>query len=129
MVKRMVCLAAGIIIILSSIMISPAEVFADDEDNTIVGLSGYTAVLFLSDWVDEGVVLKNVKPALESPETLSVASQLEYTEIPTFAGNIYSKSGEELDLNSLAWYLDMNVKFVVAHLADGSYRIVYLVTQ
>lgn len=129
MVKRMVCLAAGIIIILSSIMISPAEVFADDEDNTIVGLSGYTAVLFLSDWVDEGVVLKNVKPALESPETLSVASQLEYTEIPTFAGNIYSKSGEELDLNSLAWYLDMNVKFVAAHLADGSYRIVYLVTQ
>lgn len=129
MVKRMVCLAAGIIIILSSIMISPTEVFADDEDNTIVGLSGYTAVLFLSDWVDEGVVLKNVKPVLESPETLSVASQLEYTEIPTFAGNIYSKSGEELDLNSLAWYLDMNVKFVAAHLADGSYRIVYLVTQ
>lgn len=129
MVKRIACLAAGLMIILSSIMLTDTVVLADEEDNMIIGLSGYTATLYLSDWVDEAVVLTNVKPVLESPETLAVASQLEYTGVSTFSGNIYSKTGAELDLNSLAWYLDMNVRFVAAHLADGSYRIIYMVTQ
>lgn len=96
---------------------------------TIESADGYTASLYLSDWVDGGVVLRGIKPVKESPETLAAAKKLEYTEIPIFEGNIYDKNGKQLDLESLAWYLDMEVKFVAAALDNDSYRIIYLVTQ
>ena len=123
-VKRIACLAAVLLLLVSGM-----TAFADDNIRTVTGLSGYIGRLYLSDWDGGGIVLTNVKPVIETPETLAVAAQLEYNEIPVFEGNIYSKDGSELDLNSLAWYLDMNVKVVAAHLDDGSYRLVYVVTQ
>ena len=78
---------------------------------------------------DEGIVLKNVKPVIVNEENTAIAAQLEYTEIPAFGGNIKNGSnGEELDLSSLAWFLDMNVKVTVATLAGGGYRIVSVTT-
>ncbi len=130
MVKRIVCSAAGFLIILVSVMLLGTTAFAENNTiNTITDVSGYTATLYFSDWVDGGVVLKNVKPVIESADTLVAASKLEYIRVPVFKGNIYSKNGDELDLDSLAWYVDADIKFVAAHLADGSYRIIYIVTQ
>ncbi len=120
---KIICLTAALV------LLTGFSAFADDNIPTITDVSGYTAELYLSDWADGGVVLKNVKPIAETPETAAVAAQLEYSEVSVFEGNIYSKTGAELDLSSLAWYLDMNVKFVAAHLSNGGYRIIYLVTQ
>ena len=111
-------LTAGLLIA-ALIIVSAMPAFAFDENKIITNLSSYTGVLFLSDWKDEGIVLKNVKPVIV----------LEYTEIPAFGGNIKNGSnGEELDLSSLAWFLDMNVKVTVATLAGGGYRIVSVTT-
>lgn len=121
-------LTAGLLIA-ALIIVSAMPVFAFDENKIITNLSSYTGILFLSDWRDEGIVLKNVKPIIENEENTAIAAQLEYTEIPTFGGNIKNGSnGEELDLSSLAWFLDMNVKVTVATLADGGYRIVSVTT-
>ena len=71
---------------------------------------------------EQGAVIVN-------EENTAIAAQLEYTEIPAFGGNIKNGSnGEELDLSSLAWFLDMNVKVTVATLAGGGYRIVSVTT-
>lgn len=121
---KIVCLMFAAVVIMPGI-----SAFADAEAPSVTNVTGYTAKLYLSDWVGGGVVLKDVKPLAVSPETQSTASKLEYSSVPIFEGNIYSKSGAELDLTSLAWYLDMDVKFMTAHLSDGSYRIIYLVTQ
>lgn len=121
-------LTAGLLIA-ALIIVSAVPAFAFDENKIITSLSSYTGVLFLSDWKDEGIVLKNVKPVVANDENTAIASQLEYTEIPAFGGNIKNgNSGEELDLSSLAWFLDMNVKVTVATLADGSYRIISVIT-
>lgn len=121
-------LTAGLIIA-ALILVSAMPVFAFDENKIITNLSSYTGILFLSDWKDEGIVLKNVKPVIVNDENTAIAAQLEYTEIPAFEGNIKNGSnGEELDLSSLAWFLDMNVKVTVATLADGGYRIVSVTT-
>lgn len=121
---KIVCLMAAAAVFMPCI-----SAFADGEIPTVIDVTGYTAKLYLADWVDGGVVLKDVKPLVVSPETQNVAAKLEYSSISIFEGNIYSKNGAELDLTSLAWYLDMDVKFMTAHLSDGSYRIIYLVTQ
>lgn len=121
-------LTAGLIIA-ALIIVSAMPVFAFDENKIITNLYSYTGILFLSDWKDEGIVLKNVKPVIVNDENTAIAAQLEYTEIPAFEGNIKNGSnGEELDLSSLAWFLDMNVKVTVATLADGGYRIVSVTT-
>lgn len=118
MVKRIVCLAAAVL------LSAQTAVFAFDDGRTITAVAGYTANLYLSDWTDGSIVLKNVKPVVESPQNLVMAAELEYTKVPAFEGNMYSKDGKELDFTSLSWYLDMNVNIVAAHLADGSYRII-----
>lgn len=121
-------LTAGLLIA-ALIIVSAMPAFAFDENKIITNLSSYTGVLFLSDWKDEGIVLKNVKPVIVNEENTAIAAQLEYTEIPAFGGNIKNGSnGEELDLCSLAWFLDMNVKVTVATLAGGGYRIVSITT-
>lgn len=121
-------LTAGLLIA-ALIIVSAMPAFAFDENKIITNLSSYTGVLFLSDWKDEGIVLKNVKPVIENDENTAIAAQLEYTETPAFGGNIKNgNNGEELDLSSLAWFLDMNVKVTVATLAGGGYRIVSVTT-
>lgn len=124
--KRIVCIAVCIILVLS--VVSPLAAFAD-EGNTIVEVMGFTGSLYLSDWVDNSVIMKEVKPVVESAETLAAAAELEYNAISAFAGNIYAKNGTALDLSSLAWYIDTNVKFVVVRLSGGGYRVVRIVVQ
>ena len=114
-------LTAGLLIA-ALIIVSAMPAFAFDENKIITNLSSYTGVLFLSDW-------KDVKPVIVNEENTAIAAQLEYTEIPAFGGNIKNGSnGEELDLSSLAWFLDMNAKVTVATLAGGGYRIVSVTT-
>lgn len=124
--KRIVCIAVCIILVLS--VVSPLAAFAD-EANTIVEIMGFTGTLYLSDWIDNSVIVKDVKPVAESAAALAAAADLEYNAIPAFAGNIYDKNGTELDLSSLAWYIDTSVKFIVVRLSGGGYRVVRIVVQ
>ena len=84
-------LTAGLLIA-ALIIVSAMPAFAFDENKIITNLSSYTGVLFLSDWKDEGIVLKNVKPVIVNEENTAIAAQLEYTEIPAFGGNIKTEA-------------------------------------
>lgn len=124
MTKRILGLIVAIVVLTTSAL----PVFAIEDSKIVKSVSLYTGTLFLSDWESGSLILQNVKPVLVNDETTAVASKLEYTEVPTFEGNIsVEKTGELLDLNSLSWFLDMNVRFVVAKLGDNSLKIISVV--
>ena len=77
--------------------------------------------------VENKIILKNVKPVIEDEHTLQVAADIEYTATDLFADNIYNDKGEQLDPESLNWYLDMEVKVVVAEMNIG-YKVMSVVT-
>lgn len=96
---------------------------------SITSVMGFSATLYLSDWVDQSVIMTNVKPVLVSNDSTAAAKEIEYNAIPAFSGNIFTKSGDELDLSSLAWYVDTEVRFVAARLDSGEYRIINILTR
>lgn len=96
---------------------------------SITSVMGFSATLYLSDWVDQSVIMTNVKPVLVSNDSAAAAKEIEYNAIPAFSGNIFTKSGDELDLSSLAWYVDTEVRFVAARLDSGEYRIINILTR
>lgn len=97
--------------------------------STIEYVMGFSGTLYLSDWIDGVVIIKDIKPVLNSTEALSAASYMEYNTISAFEDNIYTKSGAELDLSSLAWYIDTEIKFVAAKLSNGEYRIINILVK
>lgn len=97
------------------------------EDQYITNVAVYTGTLYLSDMVENKIILKNVKPVIEDEHTLQVAADIEYTATDLFADNIYNDKGEQLDPESLNWYLDMEVKVVVAEMNIG-YKVMSVVT-
>lgn len=125
MKKLTVCVL--VFLIISAQLLSA---FALDENRLITDVYRCSGSLYLSDWKSGSVVLKDVKPLTEGDSAAAAAGQLEYTEIPAFDGNIRSgATGEELDLSSLAWFLDMEVEVTVASLAGGELRIISVVTK
>lgn len=119
----------GLMVAVVLLTLNAMPAFAVADSKIVKSVSVHTGTLFLSDWESGSLVLQNVKPVLVNDETTGIASQLEYTAIPTFEGNILvEKTGELLDLSSLSWYLDMNVRVIVARLGDDSLRIISVVT-
>ncbi len=98
------------------------------EDQYITNVAVYTGTLYLSDMVENKIILKNVKPVIEDEHTLQVAADIEYTATDLFADNIYNDKGEQLDPESLNWYLDMEVKVVVAEMNVG-YKVMSVITM
>ncbi len=108
---------------------APISAFAVDPDKIVTDISMYSANLFLSDWEYGGVVLKNVTPYIADENTNALAAELEYNEVTAFDGNIVDgSSGAVLDLESLAWYLDMDVRITAARHTSGDIRIKSIIT-
>lgn len=123
--KKIVCM-----IVAATIMLTAVTGFAVEDDKIITDVYSFTGTLYLSDWVDGGIILTDVKPLLETEAGTSAAAMLEYTEVSAFDGNVINgTNGDELDLVSLAWFLDMEVQVVAARLADGGLRIISIVTK
>lgn len=112
-----------IILLCSSPGIRP--VFAMDPGKLITEVTVLKGKLYLSDWNDDEIILTKVRP-IKSGDTAgtAAASALEYTAVPVFDSNIWDgRNGSELDLRSLAWFLDMDVRITAVKLADGTYRV------
>ncbi len=123
--KKIVCMIVAV-----TIMLTAVTGFAAEEDKIITDVYSFTGTLYLSDWIDGGIILTGVKPLLETEDSVSAASMLEYTEVSAFDGNVINgASGEQLDLVSLAWFLDMEVQVVAARLAGGGLRIMSIITK
>lgn len=106
-----------------------SQIFAAEDEKIITNVSAYTGTLFLSDWKDDSIILTNVKPLIETYEGNVIAGMLEYNEVSAFNQNVWNGSnGEELDLSSLAWFVDMDVKVVVAEMASGDIRVIHIST-
>ena len=119
--KKLICM------ILLAAALLPVQAYAIEDSKVITDVASLSANLYLSDWNDNEVVLKNVK-AVNTDDWVAnaAAPALEYTAVPSHYSNVWGKDGAELDLKSLAWYLDMDVQVTVAKLADGTYRIIYI---
>lgn len=116
--KILICAVLAAVII-------PRSVFAADPGKLITEVSELSGKLYLSDWNDNELILTHVRPvrAADTAGTAAAAA-LEYTAVPAFYGNVWNGSdGSELDLKSLAWFLDMNVRITAVKLADGTYRV------
>lgn len=122
--RTLICAA---LIILS---LTPISAFALEEGKFVTEVTLCTGTLYLSDWEDEQVVLKDVTPVSDADNSAAVAAELEYTAVPAFNDNIRNgNDGSEMDFKSLAWFLDMKVQVTAARLADGSLRIIQIVTK
>ena len=125
MLKRII-----VFFVMALFLLNSFGVFAVDDNFIIEDVSAFTGKLYLSDFVDYGVVLKDVKPLCEGEKYKAYAKALEYNEIGTYKDNIISRSSKkELDINSLAWYLDMEVKVIAAKMHDGNFRILMVETK
>ncbi len=108
----------------------PISAYALEDGKFVTEVYSFTGTLYLSDWEDEQVVLKDVTPVSDTDNSAAAAAELEYTAAPAFNDNISNGSdGSEMDLKSLAWFLDMKVQVTAARLADGSLRIIQIVTK
>lgn len=119
---------AAVLVLAAVVIYSPGvSARSITEDQYITNVAVYTGTLYLSDMVENKIILKNVKPVIEDEHTLQVAADIEYTATDLFADNIYNDKGEQLDPESLNWYLDMDVKVVVAEMNIG-YKVMSVVT-
>ena len=119
---------AAVLVLAAVVIYSPGvSARSITEDQYITNVAVYTGTLYLSDMVENKIILKNVKPVVEDEHTLQVAADIEYTATDLFADNIYNDKGEQLDPESLNWYLDMDVKVVVAEMNIG-YKVMSVVT-
>lgn len=112
-----------------SAVIAPRCAHAIEPEKLITDVSILNAKLYLSDWNDNEVILTKVRPIRAADTAGTEASKaLEYTAVPAFDGNVWDarEGGAELDLKSLAWFLDMNVRVTAVKLADGTYRIEHI---
>lgn len=126
--SRLSLFFAAVFVLAAVVIYSPGvSARSITEDQYITNVAVYTGTLYLSDMVENKIILKNVKPVIEDEHTLQVAADIEYTATDLFADNIYNDKGEQLDPESLNWYLDMDVKVVVAEMNIG-YKVMSVVT-
>lgn len=126
--SRLSLFFAAVLVFAAVVIYSPGVAARSiTEDQYITNVAVYTGTLYLSDMVENKIILKNVKPVIEDEHTLQVAADIEYTATDLFADNIYNDKGEQLDPESLNWYLDMEVKVVVAEMNIG-YKVMSVVT-
>mgnify|MGYP001623375742 FL=1 len=126
--SRLSLFFAAVLVLAAVVIYSPGVAARSiTEDQYITNVAVYTGTLYLSDMVENKIILKNVKPVIEDEHTLQVAADIEYTATDLFADNIYNDKGEQLDPESLNWYLDMEVKVVVAEMNIG-YKVMSVVT-
>ena len=126
--SRLSLFFAAVLVLAAVVIYSPGVAARSiTEDQYITNVAVYTGTLYLSDMVENKIILKNVKPVIEDERTLQVAADIEYTATDLFADNIYNDKGEQLDPESLNWYLDMEVKVVVAEMNIG-YKVMSVVT-
>ena len=126
--SRLSLFFAAVLVLAAGVIYSPGVAARSiTEDQYITNVAVYTGTLYLSDMVENKIILKNVKPVIEDEHTLQVAADIEYTATDLFADNIYNDKGEQLDPESLNWYLDMEVKVVVAEMNIG-YKVMSVVT-
>ncbi|HIW57847.1 MAG TPA: hypothetical protein H9685_06705 [Firmicutes bacterium] len=126
--SRLSLFFAAVLVLAAVVIYSPGvSARSITEDQYITNVAVYTGTLYLSDMVENKIILKNVKPVIEDEHTLQVAADIEYTATDLFADNIYNDKGEQLDPESLNWYLDMDVKVVVAEMNIG-YKVMSVVT-
>lgn len=126
--SRLSLFFAAVLVLAAVVIYSPGVAARSiTEDQYITNVAVYTGTLYLSDMVENKIILKNVKPVVEDEHTLQVAADIEYTATDLFADNIYNDKGEQLDPESLNWYLDMEVKVVVAEMNIG-YKVMSVVT-
>lgn len=126
--SRLSLFFAAVLVFAAVVIYSPGVAARSiTEDQYITNVAVYTGTLYLSDMVENKIILKNVKPVVEDEHTLQVAADIEYTATDLFADNIYNDKGEQLDPESLNWYLDMEVKVVIAEMNIG-YKVMSVVT-
>ncbi len=126
--SRLSLFFAAVLVLAAVVIYSPGVAARSiTEDQYITNVAVYTGTLYLSDMVENKIILKNVKPVVEDEHTLQVAADIEYTATDLFADNIYNDKGEQLDPESLNWYLDMEVKVVIAEMNIG-YKVMSVVT-
>ena len=126
--SRLSLFFAAVLVLAAVVIYSPGVAARSiTEDQYITNVAVYTGTLYLSDMVENKIILKNVKPVIEDEHTLQVAADIEYTATDLFADNIYNDKGEQLDPESLNWYLDMEVKVVIAEMNIG-YKVMSVVT-
>ena len=118
---------AALIIVLT--VVGQFSVFGAEEEKIVTDLWVYTGNLYLSDWENGSIVVKDVKPVSQGEAAIAAAAEIEYTEVPAFDGNIRSAGGDWLDLKSLSWFLDMDVRLTVARLSGGELRVFSIVTE
>ncbi len=118
-----------ICVLLISALIAPGEARAIEPGKLITETAVLNGKLYLSDWNENEVILTKLRP-IRAADTIgtAAAAALEYTAVPAFAGNIWDgrENGSELDLKSLAWFLDMDVRIIAVKLADGTYRVEHI---
>ncbi len=113
-------------VLLISAVIAPRCAHAVEPEKLITDVSILNAKLYLSDWNDNEVILTKVRPIRAADTVGTEASKaLEYTAVPAFDRNVWDarEGGSELDLKSLAWFLDMDVRVTTVKLVDGTYRV------
>ena len=111
--------------------LAPLSAFAVDEGKIVTEVSMLNATLYLSDWNEGEIILKDISPVLSGDSAAaSAAAALEYTAVPAFDDNmVYAKDGSVLDAKSLAWFLDMKVRATVVKLTDGTYRVIGILVK
>ena len=116
-------------VLLMSAVFAPRCAHAIEPGKLITDISVLNAKLYLSDWNDNEIILTKVRPIRAADTVGTEASKaLEYTAVPAFDKNVWDGRGDgaELDLKSLAWFLDMDVQIIAVKLADGTYRIEHI---
>ncbi len=118
-----------ICVLLVSAVIAPQGAHAIEPGKLITDTAVLRGKLYLSDWNDNEIILTKVRP-IRAADTVgtAAAAALEYTAVPAFDRNVWDgrDGGSELDLKSLAWFLDMDVQIIAVKLADGTYRVEHI---
>ena len=118
-----------ILTLIAALASAPLSASAVDEGKIVTEVSMLNATLYLSDWNDNEVILTKIRPIRAADTAGTEASKaLEYTAVPAFDRNVWDarEGGSELDLKSLAWFLDMDVQIIAVKLADGTYRVEHI---
>lgn len=118
-----------ICVLLVSAVIAPQGAYAIEPGKLITDTAVLRGKLYLSDWNDNEIILTKVRPIRAADTVGTEASKaLEYTAVPAFDRNVWDSrdGGSELDLKSLAWFLDMDVQIIAVKLADGTYRVEHI---